>query len=1735
MAFGLVGGIRKEKRGMFRNNLIRFGVAPLFALFLMVINAGADVLFYDFSSQPPNTRFLDPTPSPARPEPRIEGGILKLTDANDPGNFAGFAIGPFPTVTINALQATWKSRLGGGGGGGADGYSFSIGTDLADNFQGEEGTGTGLSVNIDTFDNGVALDPAGTGLEIKWGGAIVASTHVNKDNGGDGVFLRKDTFVDASVTVSPSGAVAFVYDGVTLAAQIPGFTGLPANQYIFGARTGGANDNQWIDDLRIVTQTPDSRLITPEGATWLFNDTTLSPGLAAGWELPSYDPNSVPGWRPGTALFGNDSAGIYDAATQPFAGRGTNGFETPLDRTGGRVTFYFRTTFNWSGPTAGVTLISSNWVDDGQVVYLNGTEVSRLRVPAGPLTWDTLGSNPGTEGLVEVQTWDAAALVEGQNTVAVELHQSGTASSDVAFALGLTARAPIPPTIVNAVQPTNRTVFANRSTTFTVEAIGSPAVTYQWYKDGSPIDPLANATATTSSLVISNVQDGDAGGYFARVANSLGSVDSRTATLTVLPAVPLKVLRAFGSLNLQAVTVVFDQFVDATSATDPFNYEVPGFGIDPTIVLNADGQSVTLKLDAVQAPGANYCVNVSGVLSGAQLPLDPNPTTVCYQTFVVSCGFAVQENYNGIGGVLLADLEASPKYPGAPDLVRYRSFAGINTADEFDNYGARLSGFVIPPVSGNYVFYLAADDQGDLWLSTDSSPANLVKIADEPVWSGRRTWTGAAGGGGRDGASVSGGPQQNISGPIPLVAGQMYYFQARMKEGGGGDNLDIAWQLPGELPPLNGSPSIPAVYLASLADPANASLTINTQPQDQRIVLSPGGGAGQPLLAQNFNAGDGGFTVDTPQAFNVPWTYNAASGSWQVNQDGAEVGHPMTSRLRSGALTVTQDGALQLSFNHRYSFEQSGGNWDGGQVRISVNGGAYTTVPASAFTAGGYNGTVIAGNSVIQTQQGFVQNSAGHQTPAFITSTANLGFFYSGDVVQLEFLYGGDTNTRGDFVPSWEIDNVTLTEGIAAQQPARFVVSASAVVGGNPSSAIFYQWERNCGSGFTLIPGANAATYSFEPRLADNGCKFRVRMYVPGATALSAEATLTVVQPNTPPSFTCGPAPAAVECGGASVVSVPNWATDIQVHSITRQGTSFSSDFSSMPAGTRLIDPSAADGVTPRIEDGVLKLSNAENLGVGGLGGFGIGPFPVQTFDTIDMTWKSRVGGGGNGGADGYSINIGNDLVDSFTAEEGTGTGISVTVDTFDNGTGLDVGIDFKWRGNRVAYIPLPKDDDGSGNFLRKDTFVDASMSVTASGAVTLTYDGNVTAVQLPNYAGVSANQVILLAREGGANDRHWIDDLSINAFPADASSAEAAQTVHFNVSNDNPSLFSVQPAVSPNGTLTYTLAAGASGSANVTVVAQDNGGTADGGRDTSTACTFVVRVGDTTPPTVSCPANITVNATSAAGAVVTYIASGADSCGAATVVCAPASGSTFPVGTATVTCTATDRAGLTATCSFTVTVNAFGQPPVAIINSEQLIDLSPEFENPVLLSCNWWNACLVADGFSSSGAEPLTYLWFLEGDPTPIGAGPIVTNCLEVGEHTIILVVTDRNGLTAEARKTIEVVTAPLAIDLLIEQINEAHKHGVLLSRKTKRELIATLQVALNHASNDRLRATQQALDAFEKKVRASLEEIGAATATAWIRWSQAVSAGMEKCIKPPRKPKDHHDEKKDADDDKR
>jgi hypothetical protein len=89
----------------------------------------------------------------------------------------------------------------------------------------------------------------------------------------------------------------------------------------------------------------------------------------------------------------------------------------------------------------------------------------------------------------------------------------------------------------------------------------------------------------------------------------------------------------------------------------------------------------------------------------------------------------------------------------------------------------------------------------------------------------------------------------------------------------------------------------------------------------------------------------------------------------------------------------------------------------------------------------------------------------------------------------------------------------------------------------------------------------------------------------------------------------------------------------------------------------------------------------------------------------------------------------------------------------------------------------------------------------------------------------------------------------------------------------------------------------------------------------------------DSTPPVISVPGSVTANATSSNGAVVTYLVTATDPDDAvASLVCVPASGSVFPIGTTTVNCTAADTHGNTSSASFTVHV---------LDASEQISDLS--------------------------------------------------------------------------------------------------------------------------------------------------------------------------------------------------
>ena len=149
--------------------------------------------------------------------------------------------------------------------------------------------------------------------------------------------------------------------------------------------------------------------------------------------------------------------------------------------------------------------------------------------------------------------------------------------------------------------------------------------------------------------------------------------------------------------------------------------------------------------------------------------------------FEARAGSIIREVYTGIGGVSVADLTNNPAYPGSPASVQVITDFFEAPINEADNYGQRMRGYLAAPVTGNYTFWISSDDGSTLYLSTDESTANKRAIASVSAWTASREWTKE--------------PNQ-ASALVPLTAGKRYYIEALMKEGGGGDNLAVRWQLP---------------------------------------------------------------------------------------------------------------------------------------------------------------------------------------------------------------------------------------------------------------------------------------------------------------------------------------------------------------------------------------------------------------------------------------------------------------------------------------------------------------------------------------------------------------------------------------------------------------------------------------------------------------------------------------------------------------------------------------------------------------------------------------------------------------------------------------------------------------------------------------------------------------------------------------------------------------------------
>lgn len=393
----------------------------------------------------------------------------------------------------------------------------------------------------------------------------------------------------------------------------------------------------------------------------------------------------------------------------------------------------------------------------------------------------------------------------------------------------------------------------------------------------------------------------------------------------------------------------------------------------------------------------------------------------------------LREVWENLSGGDLGSLTNSPGYPQQPTSTNYVTDFFEAPTDVLDSYGQRLHGYLLPPLSGAYTFWVASDDNGALFLSTDENPANVRLIAHVPGWTPAREW-------GRY-------PEQQ-SAPITLTAGKTYYLSALMKEGGGGDNLAVRWLMP------NGLEQAPMVATNLLPFGISFSApVIASQPSPTTAV-------------------EGGFarfsvTLSTVGLYSYRWQRNGAS---IAGADGPDINHGPVTMTDQGArfrcvvtnslgavtsaeavLTVTPDTTRPALVAARNL----------GLSRIEVTFSEPVAAP-SALTAGNYQ---VTGNVTVSA-------AAFGTTPEVVvltTSPLTLGASYSLQVSQVRdraatpntiVANASLTFTVVDFTPQ-DIGNPPVAGG--ATPVANGVdVRGSGDIGGSTDSLQF-AWQQRTG------------------------------------------------------------------------------------------------------------------------------------------------------------------------------------------------------------------------------------------------------------------------------------------------------------------------------------------------------------------------------------------------------------------------------------------------------------------------------------------------------------------------------------------------------------------------------------------------------------------------------------------------------------------------------------------------
>jgi hypothetical protein len=307
-----------------------------------------------------------------------------------------------------------------------------------------------------------------------------------------------------------------------------------------------------------------------------------------------------------------------------------------------------------------------------------------------------------------------------------------------------------------------------------------------------------------------------------------GATATITVNVTVQPDTNKPTILSVTGLSAQdqngtgpnMVRVVFSKRIDPVTGGNTANYNIPGLAIEGVTLqsieaaafLHADWREAILWT-ADMTPGTKYSLSVSGVKDQTASANTIVPVAVPFMAPLPITGFI---SWDWFGPTALNLISANGVVTESPltaldsdqitkgDLNNIPGYGSLG-----DNYEDMVSGWVVPTVTTNYVFFVASDDTSQLYLSSDAGASSATVIAQETSCCH----------GFQETNSASGSNPETVSASIPLVAGNRYYIRAVHQELGGGDYVKVAWRIDGDQTPAANLQPIPGKYLASYQPP----------------------------------------------------------------------------------------------------------------------------------------------------------------------------------------------------------------------------------------------------------------------------------------------------------------------------------------------------------------------------------------------------------------------------------------------------------------------------------------------------------------------------------------------------------------------------------------------------------------------------------------------------------------------------------------------------------------------------------------------------------------------------------------------------------------------------------------------------------------------------------------------------------------------------------------------------